>query len=88
MFLYICRLYLTNENSLSFLTLLFLSHEFDVGPVHVLLGQDSGELHRKHDLKLSVIFLRLLDACTTCAKQKKFQKLKGIKIFAGKFTLT
>jgi hypothetical protein len=56
MFLYICRLYLTNENSLSFHTLLFLGHEFDVGPVHVLLGQDSGELHRKHDLKLSVIF--------------------------------
>jgi hypothetical protein len=59
--------------------------------VHVLLGQDSGELHRKHDLKLSVIFLGLFDACTKSAKQKKFQKLKaqiGKKIFAGKFTLT
>ncbi len=74
MFLYICRLYLTNENSLSFHTLLFLGHEFDVGPVHVLLGQDSGELHRKHDLKLSVIFLGLFDACTTCAKQQKIPK--------------
>jgi hypothetical protein len=57
MFLYICRLYLTNEISLSFHTLLLLGHEFDVGPVHVLLGQDSGELHGKHDLKLSAIFL-------------------------------
>ncbi len=91
MFLYICRLYLTNEKSLSFHTLLFLGHEFDVGPVHVFLGKDSGELHRKHDLKLSVFFLGLFGACTTCAKQKKFQKLNaqiGKKIFAGKFTLT
>jgi hypothetical protein len=91
MFLYVCRLYLTSENSLSFHTLLFLGHEFDVGPVHVLLGKDSGELHRKHYLKLSVIFFGLFDACTTCAKQKKFQKLKaqiGKKNFAGKFTLT
>jgi hypothetical protein len=48
--------YLTNENSLSFHTLLSLGHQFDVGLVHVLLGQDSGEFHRKHDLKPSVIF--------------------------------
>jgi hypothetical protein len=32
-----------------------LGHEFDIGPVHFLLGQVSGELHSKHDLKLSVI---------------------------------
>ncbi len=50
------RLYLTNEISLSFHTLLLLGHEFDVDPVHVLLVQNSGELHGKHDLKLSVIF--------------------------------
>jgi hypothetical protein len=57
MFLYKCRLYLTNENSLSFHTLLFLSDGFDVSPGLVLLRRDSGELQRKHDLKLSVIFL-------------------------------
>jgi hypothetical protein len=68
MFLYICRLYLTNLNSLSFHTLLSLGHQFDVGLVHVL-GQDSGEFHRKHDLKPGVIFLGYFDACTTYAKK-------------------